>query len=547
MPEISDSLKIFLSIWLTELKHETKKIIKNKVKFIITLILAVFFMAFLFAGFYRIINYVKDTPIVGMALVGRLIGTVFLALFLLLIYSSTINGFSTLYFSGDNNFIMISPLHQSGVLLGRLIQTSFYASWMSAVVIIPLLFSIGVIFKIPLYSYLIIIAAILLFFIIATCVGVTLDILVVKIFPARKFRDLLIVGLVILGTGLYVLFRILNIEQVLRPGKQSLAASYLKAFEVPGGIYLPTHWITRIFIEFINKTGEWLVPIVVVLGYAVLTVIIFYIVSKYMFYPGWEKVQSEERKRYVSNSFPKNPVLGKDIKSFFRDTSQWTQLLIIGALIVIYIFNIYKLPLDIPFFHYIITFFNIGMVAFVVAAVGLRFAFSSISLEGREFWILLSSSLDVKKIMKYKYLENFIPLEILGIILVLASNYILKPPQFLNIMSIITVAVAGITLTSLGIGIGAMYPKFDTDNPGEIETSWGGILYMIYSFFYIGITLALEAGWTRMYFLSRVRDVAIYYPAVIGIIISLIIINIIANYLPLKIGLRNMRRIEFTV
>ncbi|MFC2062283.1 hypothetical protein ACFLUV_07205 [Elusimicrobiota bacterium] len=269
--------------------------------------------------------------------------------------------------------------------------------------------------------------------------------------------------------------------------------------------------------------------------------------SKQFFYTGWEKVQSEEKKRFVSRKFSKNPIIDKDIKTFFRDTRQWAQMLLVCAIIVIYIFNIYKLPLDFPYIHYLIAFLNIGMVGFVIAAIGLRFSFSAISLEGRYLWLLLASPVDMKAVFKQKYFENLIPIQVLALILVILANYILKSPGFLGILSVVTVIALTVGITSLGIGLGAIYPKLDAVNPADIETSWGGIIYMVYSLFYIGLTMALEAVWVRMYFMKHIRGLEIHTPVVIVVILLLVLLNIAVNYIPLKLGIKNLKFIEFTV
>ncbi len=544
MNDVLNSLGIYLNLWGKEIKHDVKKSYTNKVKFIITLVLAVLFMGLIFLGFYRVLDYVKDTPIVGMALVGRLLGTVFLALFTLLVYSAVVSSFSVLYFSDDNNFLFVSPFNQGGVLLGKLIKNTFYSGWMSLVVLIPLFSVLAILFDLTLQGWIISIISVMLYFISAAALAMLFTVLVVKVFPARKIKDFMIVGLVILGTGFYVLFRILNLEQLLRPERGSLAAGYLASFELPRAIFLPPHWLSRIVVDFINKRSGWLGPFFILIGFAALFICAYYFVSKKIFYPGWEKVQSEEKKRYEKKTFGASPILTKDIKTFFRDTRQWTQLLLILALIVIYVINIYKLPLDIPHVHYLIGFINIGMIGFVIAAVGLRFTYSSISLEGKYFWIIMSSPYPVKDILKKKYIENIVPVLVIAMTLVLVSNRMLEVTGFLNVLSILTVFVGAFSITSLGMGMAAIYPKFNAANPAEIETSWGGVMYMIYSFFYIGLTLALEAVWVRMYFLNRVRGEEIYYPAVGIIIVLLVILNIFVNVVPLKIGSRKLENLE---
>lgn len=544
MAETLNSFLIFLHIWFKELKHDFKNILKYRVKFIATLLFAVIFMSGLFIGFYRIIIYIKDTPMVGTALVGRVIGMIFLSLFIMLIYSSVITAFSTLFLSRDNNFLIVSPFDWGGILLGKLVQTTFYASWMSCIVIIPLFGVLEIIFKLPVFSIFIIIPGIIFYFFTAGAVGLIVVIGVVKIFPARKVRDLLVMGFVVLATSMYIFFRFLNLEQILRPGQESIATSYLRILELPHTPFLPSYWISRMVIEFINNRAGWPGSFLMLSAMGVIFVWLFYIISKKYFYNSWEKIQSEEKKRFYTSKFSRSPVLAKDIKTFFRDTRQWTQFILILALIIIYIVNIYKLPLDLPYLHYLVAFVNIGMIGVVIASIGLRFSFSSISLEGKCFWILLSSPFNRKKILIQKYIENFIPIAVISLILIVVSNLILKPPGLINLLSVVTVFVFSITITSMGIGMGSLYPKFDAVNPAEVESSWGAILYMIYSFFYIGITLAFEAVWVRMYFLNRIRNIPIYYPAVIVIIGILLVLNVLANVVSIKLGLKNLNSVE---
>ncbi len=547
MNEPLTSFVIYLQIWSKELQYDIKNIFRYKLKLAAVIFFTFFLISFLSLGFYRIINYIKDTPIVGYALVGRVISMVFLSLFIMLIYSSVITAFSTLFLSRDNNFLIVTPFDWGGVLLGKLIQTTFHASWMSCIVLIPLFGVLQFIFKLNLLSYFIILPGTLLYFFSASSLGLLIVMGIVKLFPARKVRDLLIIGVVVLGTSMYLLFRFLNLEQILRPGQGSIVASYMKYLELPKTPYLPSFWISKIMIAFVNKRPGWLEAFLVLLISVIIMIMIFYFITKKYFYNSWEKVQSEEKKRFFKKSFPRNAILAKDIKSFFRDTGQWTQLALIIAIIILYIVNIYKLPLDFAYLQYLIAFLNIGMLGAVIASVGLRFSFSSISLEGKHFWILLSAPVERKKIMFQKYIENFIPVAAMGIILVVVSNIILNPPSLINILSIVTVIVFSITITSMGIGMGALYPKFNAVNPAEVESSWGAVMYMIYSFFYVGITLVLEAIWIRMYFYLQIRGVPIYYPSVAVVICLLLVVNIIANIIPLKLGMRNLKSIEFHV
>ena len=83
---------------------------------------------------------------------------------------------------------------------------------------------------------------------------------------------------------------------------------------------------------------------------------------------------------------PVKALVTKEIKTFFRDQTQWSQLFLIGALICIYIYNFKVLPLDKApiktiYLQNILSFLNMGLAFFVLTAITGRFAFPAVSVE----------------------------------------------------------------------------------------------------------------------------------------------------------------------
>src|SRR5262249_54018111 len=83
----------------------------------------------------------------------------------------------------------------------------------------------------------------------------------------------------------------------------------------------------------------------------------------------------------------------KEVKTFFRDPSEWSQLILLLALVVVYVYNFSVLPLKGSplvtfYFKNVIAFVNLALAAFVSAAVAVRFVFPAFSIEGKAFWIL---------------------------------------------------------------------------------------------------------------------------------------------------------------
>jgi ABC-2 type transport system permease protein len=181
-----------------------------------------------------------------------------------------------------------------------------------------------------------------------------------------------------------------------------------------------------------------------------------------------------------------------------RDATQWSQLFLLVALIIVYLYNFTVLPLDrspIPTatLKIVVAFANLALAGFVLSAIAIRFAFPSVSLEGDAFWILQTSPISLRTLVWSKFWLNFAPLLLLGEILIYLSNFLLRVPPWMMWLSLLTVLLMTFGITAIGIGVGALYPKFNFDNAAEIPTSFGGAVCMILSIAFIGIAVMIEA------------------------------------------------------
>jgi len=235
----------------------------------------------------------------------------------------------------------------------------------------------------------------------------------------------------------------------------------------------------------------------------------------------------------------------KDLKLFFRDPAQWSQLLLLGALAVIYLFNIRHLPLHTLFLKNFISILNLGLAGFVLSAVAVRFVFTSTSLEGRSFWIVLASPIAFRGFLREKFCMYIVPLLVLAETLVVVSNLLLKADAYLMLFAVVVILLITCALTGLGVGLGAMYARFEYDNIAQTAASTGGIIYMILSLGFIGMMLLLAARplyvhLYRKFLYQQVGGVEVYlcYGAIVGLCL-------LTTLLPLRLGCRALERLEF--
>ena len=207
-------------------------------------------------------------------------------------------------------------------------------------------------------------------------------------------------------------------------------------------------------------------------------------------------------------SGPKGALVSKEIRTFFRDQTQWSQLFLIGALIVIYIYNFKVLPVDkspieTVYLQNLLSFLNMGLATFVLSAITARFAYPAVSMEREAFWLVKSAPITLRQFLWTKCFIYLIPLLILSLVLILATNILLNVTPFMMALSTINVLLMVPGVIALGIGMGAAYPDFKSENPIQSVTSFGGLMFMLISALFIIAVLVLEAGPVYSIFIAQ--------------------------------------------
>ena len=211
----------------------------------------------------------------------------------------------------------------------------------------------------------------------------------------------------------------------------------------------------------------------------------------------------------------------------------------------IYLYSVKVLPLEGPFItlriHNVISFLNLAMVGFVVSSIAVRFLFTSVSVEGRAFWMLRAAPMDPLRFLLAKYLVGLPVLLFLGLILVVSSNLLLNVERTLMILGVVTMIALCCSLAGLSVGIGALYPNFKAENVARIAAGPGGILFMIVAQVFVALVLLLEAA--PVYLIVRAeyqkRSLEPWeWGVVMGLVSVALGVNVLATVIPLRRGAR---------
>jgi ABC-2 type transport system permease protein len=179
------------------------------------------------------------------------------------------------------------------------------------------------------------------------------------------------------------------------------------------------------------------------------------------------------------------------------------------------------------------------MVGFVTSAVAVRFVFPAVSLEGASFWIIRSAPLSIKGFLWAKFWSSLLPLLVLAEILIVLSNTLLNVTPFMMVLGVVTVFLMTFGITALGVGLGAVFPRFKHDNVAQIPTGFGGIVFMLMTMLFIGVVITFEAWPVYRIFIAQTMGSRITnsgWIAIAGSFAVVLAVNIMAVVLPMKIG-----------
>ncbi len=514
-----------------------------------------------YAFFFRLLRHLSSMPgELGPLLMAQLLAMIFLTFFSMLVFSNTVTSLSTIYLSSDLLMLMSSPLRLTNVFVSKFVQTLLYSSWMVVLFGLPIFVAFGQVQRATLVYYVWLLPTLLPFLIIPAGLGMLGTMLLMRYFPAQQTHKALTVLSVCFMAALVMLIRFLRPERLVREAPDEVLLQFLDTLKTPDLPLLPSTWAAKALLAGSDATpGDAVGPIALLWGGAILIFALTVWVASQVYYTGWAGGHTTRRGSTPRRVWRVERVLIpalrrcapatrglvlKDLKTFFRDPAQWSQLLLLGALAIIYLYNIRNLPLNTLFLKNFISILNLGLAGFVLSAVAVRFVFTSTSLEGRSFWIVLASPIAFRGFLREKFCMYLLPLLVLAEILVVVSNLLLKADAYLMLFAVVVILLITCALTGLGVGLGAIYPRFEYDNIAQTAASTGGILYMVLSLGFIGVMLLLAARplyvhLARKFLHQPVGGVEVYlcYGAMVGLCL-------LTTLLPLQRGCRALERLE---
>jgi ABC-2 type transport system permease protein len=523
-------------------------------------VMGLLFWAFIYTVLFKLLVYFRGVPDLGPFLAGKLLGIILVGFFSILLLSNIITALSSFFLARDLDLLVAGPVDWLTLYGAKLLETGVNSSWMVVLMAIPMFAAFGVAYHGgPLFP-LIVLAVFIPFLVVPAVIGSAITLVLVNIFPARRTRDILSVIAVLAAGGIVLLFRIIRPERLARPEGFRSLVEFVTILRTPTSPFLPSEWVQRAVLGWLNYRPDW-ISVYLLWSTAAAAFVLGAVLHRQLYSIGFSKAQ-ESAQRFVRGGVMgnvghrllsplgilKRELVLKELRLFFRDTTQWSQLILLAVLVVVYVFNIKYLPLrgeGITFFLVnVIPFLNLVLAGFVLASIAARFIFPSVSLEGRTLWLLRSSPMPVRDLLWAKFWVGTTPLLLLALGIVGVTNALLQVSDFMFAVSVMTITMMTFALCGMALGFGTLFPQFETENAAQIPTSFGGLVFMIASIGLIAGVIILEARPVYSFLSARLYGTPTYPGEMIFGFGMAALLCVAATIIPIGIAKRRLEAVE---
>ena len=477
-----------------------------------------FVFASLFWGAFWITRQLDAYDELGDFLLRIGLSWLFLTFLSFLAFSGIVTALSTFFLSEDLRLLLATPVAVRRLFYARFVKTVFQSSWMVVVFLLPVLLGVGIARCAPCMFYVTAFLTVAPFCVIPVAAGTGTTLLLVNVFPARRARDILmLMGLVFAGS-IVLLLRFIQPERLLRVESLPDVTGFFATLQSPLTPMLPSFWAGETLFASLMG-GRDLLHAGALWTTACAFTVILSAASERWYFAGFSKSQEARKTRFTQLrrldalvallpvSVVRRNLFVKDVKVFMRDVTQWSQLLLLVALVVIYLYNFQVLDLDrIPYMAGVVknfyAFLNLGLAGFVMATVAARFVFPAVSCEGAAFWIIRTAPITSRDFLWSKFWSGLVPLLLMSLTLTVVANEFLAVAPFLKIVTAVGITFMSFALVGLASGLGARYPRFSADDATQVAGSPGGVAFMIAAVSYVIVMVGLLA-WPSSVFLWR--------------------------------------------
>lgn len=577
-PHLSEWQSLWLLIRVNLLQGWRRaKAVKEKSKFL-SLVIAAFLAGYAMVTyflFYQGLRFLQRFPGVGDLLTERLIFLLFAVLFGLLLLSNLIISYTSLFRNRETNFLLSAPVSSLTIYRWKLIESMVLASWAFLFLIAPMLAAYGVVKHAEWSFYVLTTALVTAFIILPGVLGSWSAAALARFMDRKVFQMLAIV---------FALFFVFVVRVWMQPEQLADDAIETRVLAVLDRVLvkmqfatnpvLPSYWLSASVQNWAEGLKSSAIFYLLVLTANVMFFALFawtktgkffyyassavhsraHVFGQWEWFRNWQASRAEfdYPKGFMERVFKIFPwlqgdvrsLMVKDVRMFWRDTTQWGQTIMLFGLLAVYILNLrhFTRQLSNPYWQHLISYLNLFACSLNLATLTTRFVFPQFSLEGKRIWIVGMSPLGLVRVIKTKFAMATTGSLVVTLVMIFLSCHFLRMEWQRTMYFVGAIAMMTVTLNGMAIGLGVLFPNFKEDNPGKIVSGFGGTFCLVLSFLYIcGSVGMLAAGtpWVRR------ENVTADPVAVIVSTSAFVVLSLVLGWIPFRLAIRKAKNFEY--
>jgi ABC-2 type transport system permease protein len=521
--------------------------------------------------------------VVGPLLCRRLLDIVLTVLLGVLFLSNVVAALSSFFLADDLSLLVVAPAQPRAFFSSRLLLQLFHSSAMVLVFGLPVLLAFARVAGGP-FTPVAVLLTLPPLLLLPAALAAALVLLLVTLLPAGRVRAIVVALSVVTFVVLYIAVRLMEPERLLNPDGFASVVQLLSSLSGNTRGLLPSHWGTSVIASSFREaapSGEWPAALAALWTGAGAAHVLASTLFRHLYARAFShSLQSRDvarlsriwsRLRGVPVPAPgrlgtpgRRPprvdwvralgwlaprgahreMLVKDAKLLLRDASQWSQLVLLLALVFVYLYNFrfFRRIGETGLIDQLVLYLlGLALAGFVTTAVSVRFAFPLVSLEGRMLWLLRSAPVDAGQLLRGKLFATLPPLLLVAETLSVVSAIILGVPPSLCAFSAAFAALTTLSMGSLAVGLGAMFPDYGAESAAKVASSFGGLICMTVALFF-GLLMSLLSIYPAVVLLHTGRAVR-WVPLIISVG-GLCGLTALCCLLPMRLGARALQRLE---
>lgn len=527
---------------------------------------------YLFLDGFRFLELMIMSPELHDRTVQAVFGMFFVALMIMLVFSSGVILYGSLFRARDLPLLLTLPARPARVFLHKFQEAVLMSSWAFLLLGSPMLLAYGIRAEAPWYYYAMTVPFLMAFVYIPAAVGSILCLAIVHWMPRGQVVLLFFLALLILG-GL----GLLAWTVLATPHNDLLTPDWFQ--ELLGRLrltehrLLPSWWLsTGLLQAAAQEPSESILFLVLLISNALFFRQLALGTAGRLYLRAYHRLHGRlgARRRVrgawidgltrgLTARLPRQVglLIVKDMRLFRRDPVQWTQFLVFFGLLTFYFVSVRRLNYDMYYVGWVnmVSFLNVSVVGLLLSTFTTRFIFPMISLEGRRFWILGLLPLRRETILWSKLWfavgGSILPCGLL----ILLSDLMLRISPLVVLSHQVTCVILCFGLAGISVGLGAKMPSFRETSPAKIAAGFGGTLTLVVSTLFILTVVLLtalpahfylnaDAGDTVALFAGRVPVESLFRMWFFAGTVGSVLLGVVATLVPMHLGAKAFRSLE---